>query len=43
MRRAELANGDPISSQWMSFGSLVWSVSDSQIVGRKSGSDGLAV
>jgi hypothetical protein len=27
----------------MSSASLVWSVSDNQIVGRKSGSDGLGV
>jgi hypothetical protein len=41
--RAARVCGEPMSSQWMSSGSLVWSVSESQIVGRKSGSAGRAV
>lgn len=40
---AALVCGPLTSSQTMSSASLDWSVSDSQIVGRNSGSDGRGV
>jgi hypothetical protein len=41
--RAARACGDSMSSQWIWSGSLVWSVSLNQNVGRKSGSAGRGV